>query len=407
MAAKAIRDLLKSGFATTAGFSMLGTAAYVLYKDGRRYTGIEEAFSRGNLLPPLADNQNEIAYFHRPTIEAQVRHLLRPSFSNEYYLINGEVGTGKTRLIVEAVRDMMKTDGNKGNGAPVYVLASQGKSFPDSLASAVQFTFDEHINFKFFIGFLLRIDSMPEKDERNKLRRVLDAIEEAAYIYMQKTGRPAVIVIDGVQWISSHTPGGLQRIQEKAKLWADTNIAKIVFVTNDDETELIMQNNQSSWSRANSPLYIGDLSHLEALRFLQRETFHEEGYHQDHQCRIMDVETAEGVVNLVGGRIQHLLQFRRDWSSGLLFEETAERLKCKEREKLLETSRSDSAMKALEMLKAAKNKQIKLHEFIKRSSWEDVALLLKHNIVTIVRQPEGMMVRFESVLVENALSKTS
>ena len=40
-------------------------------------------------------------------------------------------------------------------------------------------------------------------------------------------GRPAVIVIDDTNHLATHVPGSLEKLQEKAKLWADTNIAKV------------------------------------------------------------------------------------------------------------------------------------------------------------------------------------
>ena len=75
----------------------------------------------------------------------------------QYYLVTGEVGTGKTRTLVEMVRAMIKGPGQQGEGAPIYVLASQGKSLPDTLAEAVNFLYDEHISLKFFLDFIFQV----------------------------------------------------------------------------------------------------------------------------------------------------------------------------------------------------------------------------------------------------------
>ena len=45
--------------------------------------------------------------------------------------------------------------------------------------------------------------------------------------YNISLGRPAVIVIDDTNHLATHVPGTLEKLQEKAKLWADTNIAKV------------------------------------------------------------------------------------------------------------------------------------------------------------------------------------
>ena len=189
MAFRSILQFFSSNMRTGAGFTALGTGTYVIYTDYMRYQKMGHAFASGCILPPLSENPYQTPYFKRQKEEAKIRKALAPGFSNEYYLIYGEVGTGKSRLVLEGVKDLISTHGKHGKGAPVLVLASQGKSFADSLASAVNFSFDEHISLTFFLSYLLGMHVMPGKDENHKFRRVLDAIEEAAYFYMKKHGR--------------------------------------------------------------------------------------------------------------------------------------------------------------------------------------------------------------------------
>ncbi len=68
----------------------------------------------------------------------------------------------------------------------------------------------------------------PEAVSRSKRPplSLTDAREPAPSSYLQKNDKPVVIVVDGVDAISD-SPRCLQRLQEKAKLWADTNIAKV------------------------------------------------------------------------------------------------------------------------------------------------------------------------------------
>ena len=100
----------------------------------------------------------------------------------------------------------MANEGRQGLGAPIYVLANQGNSFAETLANAVGFQFDEHISFRFFVSLLTRTNSMPLRDDSNRLSRVLNAIEKSAFFYMQLHGRPAVIVIDSVDWLQKYMP---------------------------------------------------------------------------------------------------------------------------------------------------------------------------------------------------------
>ena len=100
----------------------------------------------------------------------------------------------------------MVSDGQRGLGAPIYVLANQGSTFVETLGAAVGFRFDEHISFRFLFHILTRSDSLPQRQDIVRLTRVLNAVEKSAFSYMQLYGRPAVIVIDGVEWLQSNIP---------------------------------------------------------------------------------------------------------------------------------------------------------------------------------------------------------
>ena len=131
-------------------------------------------------------------------------------------------------------------------------------------------------------------------------------------------------------------------MQEKAKLWADTNTVKVIFVNNDEKTEAILQNNSSCWSRVATPIIVEDLEYEEAVEYLTAEKFMEQelvvnsGSSNETAARgSLPPETAGQIVDLVGGRILHLIEFKRAWYRGVEFEEMARELKDREREQLL------------------------------------------------------------------------
>ena len=381
--------------------SALGTGSYVSYKDSHRYRQMEQSFSKGNILAPLADNSYETSYYRRKHVENKLRQALTPEFTNQYYLVSGGVGCGKTRTIVEMVRQMMSERGSKGLGAPIYVHVAQGKSFPDTLASAINFFFDEHISFKFFVDFALRIDSFPKRDQRQKLARVLDALERSAFKYLQRTGRPVVLVIDGVGSLSTHMEGATQLLQEKAKLWADTNVIKVVFVTNSENTGVLMQQHPSNWSRAAPPICIGDMTRAETIEFLKDPCVLESDHRKPTKADAMTCEQAELIYDLVGGRVHHLISFKRDSATGVPYETTVTELKSKEREKFLDVSRSSSILQAIDLVKRSEGKGILLAKLTSVCSEKDVATMVKYDIIRIERRITGMVVVFESRLTEN------
>ncbi|KAK2156979.1 hypothetical protein LSH36_201g03035 [Paralvinella palmiformis] len=397
-----VMNLLRSGAALTAASSILTTGAYIAYKDHNRFLRMQETFARGNILAPLAENEHEIRYCNRWDVEAKLDTVLASRFTNEYYLVSGEVGSGKTRTIVELVRRMMKERGSENGGAPVYVLVTQGKSFAETLARAVSFYFDEHISFRFFIDFVLRINAFPEKDEHHKLLRVLDAVENAAFGYMKRTGRPAVLVIDGVNCLPRKVV--LEKLQEKAKLWADTNIVKMVFVGNDESTEAVLQEHASNWSRAAPPVHVCDMSKEEAIRFLRDPQLLESDEATDAGDGAMSVDDAERVYQLVGGRVQLMIAFKRDHRLGLPFQSTADELIFKEREKFMDVCKSSVILRLVNMVKKSGADGIPLYKLIDASSENHVATMLRWNVIRIERKGTGMVAVFESRLTENVVA---
>ena len=391
---------LKTRFVTTTGLALIGTGSYVMYKDYRRYPRMMEHYSRGSILPPLDRNKYETIYFHREGLEGRLKEVLEPTFSNEYYLIKGEVGTGKSRVIVEVCKELIESRGSKKEGAPIYVLASQGKNFTDTLAKSVGFLFDEHINFRFFLDFILRINAMPSREDSHKLSRLLHAIEESAHRYAQENGRPVVIVIDGAGWLMKHSTGAamLDRIQEKAKLWADANIVKLVLVTNDEETEHILQNNPSQWSRSESPIFINDLDQIDAIKFLRTPLL--ENIEGTPMAVQMSESQSNQIYDLVGGRIQNLLVFKRDFLDEIPFDVTVRRMKQKEREKFLGVPNTQPLVKALIAISSAKDKNIFVSQMLNICTMEDLHLLLKKNIIKVQRTSKGGKVMLESKLTE-------
>ena len=138
--------------------------------------------------------------------------------------------------------------------------------------------------------------------------------------------------------------------QDKAKVWADANIVKLVFIINDTETETQLRKNSGAWSRLATPIIVDDLHRDEALAFLKAPYLREQdqltaqaagdGKVQEPASprigKSMDGHLARRIVDLVGGRILQLIAMKRDWLYGVSFDDSAEELKNREREQLLE-----------------------------------------------------------------------
>lgn len=398
---QAFRSVLGSATIVSMTGGVLATGSYILYKDKTRISRMKGAYENGSVLAPLDQNDCEVTYFRRPELEKRIRGVLRPKLTNEYYLIYGETGSGKTRTIVEIVRDMIKDEGKKHEGAPIYVQSVQGKTFPESLAKAVKFHFDEHVKFAFFLDFIMGIHSFPSRDDNKGLVRVLGAIETSAFSYMKQNGRPIVLVLDGVDGLNNSMPGALEKLQEKAKLWADANIAKVVFISNDEETISLLQKCSSNWSRAGAPIVFDDMTTQEAIEFLRFPYFME----NSKEPKIMSMEEAKKIAELVGGHIHHLIICKRNWISGISYEDTANDLKMREKEKFVSLSLNPALWKAVSKLRNAEKKRMFLSQLIKETSEAAVQSLAKKNIILYRRRKMGTTVHFQTRLTENVVEE--
>ena len=111
---------------------------------------------------------------------------------------------------------------------------------------------------------------------------------------------------------------------------------QIIFVSNEETTENILMRNSSCWSRVATPLYVDDLIEEEAIKFLRHAHMDRD---IDKFSDLISDETAANIYKLVGGRIYQLMQFKRDASHGIPFEETRDKLLLKDREKFLDSAR--------------------------------------------------------------------
>ena len=392
--------ILNALFSRKSAAALLGTASYVTYTDFERYKRMCHVYDTGNMTYPLrVDVTANQIHFERPALEKEVRKILAPNFSGQFYLIRGDVGTGKSYLVQKVVRSLINRkegEGKKNEGAPIYLDCVQGKNFADTLAEAVQFYFDEHINFRYLILLLFGIAKMPLRDESHKLLRVLDAIERSSYAYAQKKKRPSVLVVDNIDHLTRHHKHILEKLLEKAKLWADSNICKVVFVCSHENTENVLIDSPGIWMRLATPLVVVDLTENETTEYVKSSL---EG--SDVMEGIPSGEhLAREIYGCVGGRIIHLQTFTRMLRLGESFEEIKKQLIVKELEKFAQFSKSSGQWKFLEFLFNQSERRC-LHSTA-MTSFDDLVIsdCSKRGLIDINRHSGVLEITFSSKLTE-------
>ena len=395
-----------------------GVMTYVQWKDYNRYRHVAKAFqvgrignianSSGKRVTSLLDGKvrrfsNDVAkkheeMFERRAVENSLHEALSAEFTNRYYVIKGEVGTGKSRLLKELTRRAMDdVRASRRLGAPVYILAGQGSSFADNLASCVGFEFDEHVTITFLISCALQIQQLPEKTPLAKLQRTLEAIEKACKYNRDRYGFASVLVIDGADVLPDDV---IKEIQRKAKIWADSNFCKVVFVTCEERVTNVLLQNTSYWSRAADPICIGDLCETEAKALLQRASS------DDVSCgpaTCMDDAQAQKVYDIVGGRLNHLLTCKADFNRNVPLHVTVEKLMSKERGKFVRISHQPEMWKVIEIVKDHRNKTLLLSELVRMTSQDTVNQLAEQDIIRFESGKHGVMVKFQSPLLARTI----
>jgi len=180
-----------------------------------------------------------------------------------------------------------------------------------------------------------------------------------------------------------------------------------VFVNNDEDTVNLMQKNFSCWSRGAEPIVVSDLSRQEALSFLMSGIYMEsvDVVNRDVTSSRMHHELATKIVDIVGGRIIHLITFKRNFVDGVSFSDTLRQLKNHEQEKFVNVSRKPSLWKVVSELRDAPNKILSLTKLIKASTEEDVHTLLRMKVIRCERSGAGALVKFFSPLTEHVVGE--
>ena len=195
-------------------------------------------------------------------------------------------------------------------------------------------------------------------DEKVQLSNLLKEIESRALINLKKNGVQVILVIDDADNLREQIPGALELLQNKAKMWADWNMVRVIFVINDEETDMILQRNSSNWSRTAVLVCVDDLSREETIRFLsQRATTVANEENEDEV--VMSEEDAARYVDVNGEPITHLFALKRKVSREKTFDEVVEGMKKRERVKFENVSRNPHLWKVISVLTGARNRQMK------------------------------------------------
>ncbi|KAI1747503.1 hypothetical protein F4782DRAFT_520937 [Xylaria castorea] len=218
--------------------------------------------------------------------QAIIDSIVDGTIKGQYHLITGEKGTGKTSMLLKAMRRI------GGEGTAMLEAHGDPEIFRVRLGKALDFEFHED-----YIGSLFSFKGPRDTTALLDIERAFNKMEKIALKRKEQVGKPLVLIITGAHLVRDDADGQdlLELVQQRAELWAASNLVTIVFVSDDYWTlERLMW--QATRLRVTTVHDVPRDTALEALKAFRSENFGED----------VPAPILEQVYDKVGGRLSFL-----------------------------------------------------------------------------------------------------
>jgi hypothetical protein len=204
----------------------------------------------------------------------------------QYHLLVGEKGTGKSSMLIDA---MAKVD---GEGCAMFDAHANPEIFRIRLGKALDFEFHEDN-----IGSLFSIRGPRDAGAILDVERALNKLEKIALKRREKLGRPIILILNSMHLLRDDEAGKdlLELIQQRAEMWAASNLATVVF--NSDDYWIYERLKQ--YATRMNVIRILDLNKSKAIAALRN-------YRMKYKNEQPSLEILEQVYEKVGGRMSFL-----------------------------------------------------------------------------------------------------
>lgn len=265
---------------------ILGGYTYHVYYQNSVLSKIQNAFynkvSNSNHDSDTPRNTEKF-YIQRPE-QPLIDEIVRGNEAGHYWLIFGEKGTGKTSMLVHAMRDI------HGQGVVLLDAHDDIDVFRLRLGRALDFAYSED-----YLGGWLS-----NREPRNgtallDIERAMNSLEKVAIRHRETHGRPLVLVINDIHHIQDDTENGrrlLTLLQQRAESWAAGELLTVVFTSDEYRTSDLLRLHAARMNVLNVRDITVDLA-VQSLKEYWLHAFWEE----------VPVETLERIYSMVEGRL--------------------------------------------------------------------------------------------------------
>lgn len=226
--------------------------------------------------------------------QEHVDEILAGDVSGHYYLLIGDKGTGKSSMLIEAMR---KVD---GQGIAMFEAHSDLEIVRIRLGKALDFEFHED-----YIGGYFSERGPRDSTALLDIERALNKLEKVALVNRETRGRPLILIINQMHLLRDDEDGKdlIELLQQRAEQWAAANLVTLVF--NSDDYWVYERLKQLATRMEVIPVM--DLPREEALAALKN--YREKHFYNEE----IPEWVFERVYDMVGGRLSFLNRVARSY----------------------------------------------------------------------------------------------
>lgn len=231
------------------------------------------------------DGDDKEHWVQRPE-QAKVDSIVAGTDKGHYHLFLGEKGTGKSSMLIEAMR---KID---GEGVAMFEAHSDLEIFRIRLGKALDYEFHED-----YIGGYFSERGPRDTTALLDIERALNKLEKVALRRRAKVGRPLVIIMNQMHLVRDDEDGRdlIELLQQRAEQWAASNLVTVVFNSDD----YWVYERLKMLATRMEVLSVSDLPKLSATAALKR-------YRARYFNETLSDLVATQVYDRVGGRLSFL-----------------------------------------------------------------------------------------------------
>ncbi|PHH79580.1 hypothetical protein CDD82_2301 [Ophiocordyceps australis] len=294
----------ESAATTFASILVLGlgfAAAGYLYHRSYKMLVLQKmtrAFEPGDPVLELAAIGKDVPHAHDSKTESPDEHwVLRPEqsyvddivsgrLSGHYYLVIGDKGTGKSSMIIEAMRKI------NGDGVAMFEAHADLEIVRLRLGKALDYEFQED-----YIGGYFSERGPRDTTALLDIERALNKLEKVAMKMLRYRRRPLVVIVNQMHLLRNDDDGRdlIELLQQRAEQWAAANLVTMVF--NSDDFWVYERLKQLATRMEVLP--VADLPKQQAITALSSYRMRYFGEH-------LSPATLDDVYHRVGGRLSFL-----------------------------------------------------------------------------------------------------